>query len=367
MKKFNKKGFTLTEMIVVIAIIGILAAVMIPGVIGYVNYARKSNDTQQAASMSDEIERYCIENGIDQDNLIGSDIRTILVAKGYNLVPSTKNWTYVYNAESKLVELIKVSNRGQLRNVFRPSDPSNYENNMYLIGEGKSDFEQAVKLLLNFKSQVDFDTAAELVSGSAYESFIAEFNPSKTLYVNNVKNLSSPADKISHIVFTVGTYNLPNLTNANVVVESGNSFTIPACITSINEFTFNKMSHIFNNIDEFENTKTYPEIDLSSLQLSGDATNPTFTLGDLVENTTEQTVSIDIVGYVRGELNDENKNGKIDIGEEENIKLLYEVTVIYYDTNGIVAKGVTQILSTVISHEYAESIKLNYSEIEYEG
>ena len=53
MKKLNKKGFTLTEMIVVIAIIGILAAVLIPSVVIYVQRAQKSNDEQLAASMTD--------------------------------------------------------------------------------------------------------------------------------------------------------------------------------------------------------------------------------------------------------------------------------------------------------------------------
>ena len=99
MKKLNKKGFTLTEMIVVIAIIGILAAVLIPSVVIYVNRAKESNDNQLAASMSDEIERYCIESNIDQKNLKASDVRSILVGKGNG---STYNFDNVtITAEAK--------------------------------------------------------------------------------------------------------------------------------------------------------------------------------------------------------------------------------------------------------------------------
>jgi prepilin-type N-terminal cleavage/methylation domain len=38
--RYNKKGFTLVELVIVIAIIGILAAILIPSLIGYVRKAR---------------------------------------------------------------------------------------------------------------------------------------------------------------------------------------------------------------------------------------------------------------------------------------------------------------------------------------
>lgn len=46
--KVNKKGFTLIEMIVVIAIIGILAAILVPSMVGYLETAKESREEANA-------------------------------------------------------------------------------------------------------------------------------------------------------------------------------------------------------------------------------------------------------------------------------------------------------------------------------
>ena len=45
MKKVNKKGFTIVELVIVIAVVAILAAVLIPTFVSVVNKANVSNDT----------------------------------------------------------------------------------------------------------------------------------------------------------------------------------------------------------------------------------------------------------------------------------------------------------------------------------
>ena len=50
MKKMNKKGFTIVELVIVIAVIAVLAGVMIPTFSGVLETAQKSAATQQATA-----------------------------------------------------------------------------------------------------------------------------------------------------------------------------------------------------------------------------------------------------------------------------------------------------------------------------
>ena len=54
MKKMNKKGFTIVELVIVIAVIAILAAVLIPTFSGVITKANQSAVTQTAAALYKE-------------------------------------------------------------------------------------------------------------------------------------------------------------------------------------------------------------------------------------------------------------------------------------------------------------------------
>ncbi|MBR4719010.1 MAG: type II secretion system protein [Lachnospiraceae bacterium] len=87
MKKMNNKGFSLVELIIVIAIMAILIAVLAPQYIKYVEKSRKSSDLDNYQKLVDAIQVVFA----DEDNTIGDGAYTFkLNAKGStNVVDST--------------------------------------------------------------------------------------------------------------------------------------------------------------------------------------------------------------------------------------------------------------------------------------
>ena len=65
----SHQGFTLVEMMITVAIIGILAAIAVPAYSNYVERARVSAAISDIATMSVQIEHYFVENRFYPDTL----------------------------------------------------------------------------------------------------------------------------------------------------------------------------------------------------------------------------------------------------------------------------------------------------------
>lgn len=106
MKKHNQKGFTIVELIIVIAVIAILAAVLIPTFSNIVKKANLSNDQQNVRNMNTALAVEVIPNSKFE---YAGDAITGLYAEGWNmgkLETYSTGYHYAYSLENNRMYLL---------------------------------------------------------------------------------------------------------------------------------------------------------------------------------------------------------------------------------------------------------------------
>ena len=105
-----KKGFTLMEVVVVLAIIAILGAIIVPGFLGYTDRAKLRGDIQSTRVIQNAIDLYKAEVGKDVAAAypVVGDMVAHLASAGYLEGPAalqTDGAVWVYNAASRKIRI----------------------------------------------------------------------------------------------------------------------------------------------------------------------------------------------------------------------------------------------------------------------
>lgn len=118
-KKKNNKGFTLVELVIVIAILAILVGLLAPQYTKYVEKSRKSADVDNMSEMVKAVQVYAVDQGAkDTGNKEAKNISFTLKASGVDFADSTDKIL-----EKALTEYVPNYNKIALKSKQWKEDP----------------------------------------------------------------------------------------------------------------------------------------------------------------------------------------------------------------------------------------------------
>lgn len=167
--KQRRKGFTIVELVVVIAVIGILAAVLIPTFSGLVQRANLSADQVAVKNMNTVITTSSILEGDLEDYTV---VRRVLDEAGFNadnLVPTAKDHKFYWNKKHNIIMLVDCSNEDstQWQVVYPENTPAkaDFENTQI---RSEQNFELSSLPLATMTKQ-EGANAVEITNEDAFE------------------------------------------------------------------------------------------------------------------------------------------------------------------------------------------------------
>ena len=217
-KSVKKNGFTLVELVIVIAVIAVLAAILIPTFSGIIGNAKITKYKASVNSMNTNLVTEATANGIDY--YTASGVRNFLISKEFDIEGVPEGYTLWFdqsNFNLKLIEdtetLKKVQDNFTLLDVGTSSNglidslPSRPEAvtsdpNLLLISTNEENkaIEEAIAAIYNLGNgsvgDIDGKLSSDEIRGKILsvmggsnndwvDNYLAQFSAKKTIYVSN--------------------------------------------------------------------------------------------------------------------------------------------------------------------------------------
>lgn len=286
MKRAKKKGFTLVELIIVIAIIGVLAAVLIPTFAGVIDKANLAGDRAELKQMNTTLATKRVLDDVSYYE--AAEVQRILLAEGYTLSARAKGYSFWYDRATNKVELLtadeafgeRIGSAGMVAyadgeeteytanriEALSPTHPSylyidttqnalgnaiEVYRNLVTVAkdslEGNPTQDQTVaKMTAIYEEQQAAALAA--FPYTALQASLANFSPAKSIYVDEdgfYTAISPEASSITakHMIFMDQLHTVPKCDLPVSNIQVGSLVEVPASVLSVQAGAFTKLSN----------------------------------------------------------------------------------------------------------------------------
>ena len=235
-KRNNKKGFTIVELVIVIAVIAILAAVLIPTFAGIINKAQQSSDIQAVRQMNTALTAaFAVEKPANGDM---NAVIDALSENGFNskkaLVPVSKDYQFVWSWSNSCIVLINAEGVAVYpEGITYDASSDDFENLeqsvIYLdaVASDASSLAEAAangqqKITLNSNVEVTADKVMEVKAGAEVEIDLNEKTISAGM-VDSTKhaNVLHVKGKVTLKNGTIETRNIMVYEGGELIIEEG--------------------------------------------------------------------------------------------------------------------------------------------------